>query len=92
LSGLAGLRWSDFYDLFEADRHWFAVMGDACGHGVEAAKLTALARYTLRTEPAHHGAKPREVLLRLHQALIAQHGRRKMLTAALATLRPDPTA
>jgi hypothetical protein len=63
-------------------------MADVCGHGVEAAKLTALARYTLRTEAAHHGAKPREVVLRLHQALITQHGRRKTLAAALATLRP----
>ena len=80
----------DFYDLFEADRHWCAVIGDVCGHGVEAAKLTALARYTLRTEAAHHRAKPREVLLRLHQALIAQHGRGKMLTAILATLDPGP--
>jgi serine phosphatase RsbU (regulator of sigma subunit) len=80
----------DFYDLFEADRHWCAVMGDVCGHGVEAAKLTALARYTLRTEAAHHRAKPREVLIRLHQALIAQHGRGRMLTAVIAMLRPEP--
>ena len=80
----------DFYDLFEADRHWCAVIGDVCGHGVEAAELTALARYTLRTEAAHHRVKPHDVLLRLHQALIAQHGRGKMLTAILATLSPGP--
>lgn len=80
----------DFYDMFEAARHWCAVIGDVCGHGVEAAKLTALARYTLRTEAAHHRAKPREVLLRLHQALIAQHGRGKMLTAIFAALDPGP--
>lgn len=80
----------DFYDLFEAGGHWWAVMGDVCGHGVEAAKLTALARYTVRTEAAHPGATTRDVLLRLHDALIAQHGRTKMLTAALATLLPGP--
>lgn len=78
----------DFYDLFEADGRWWVVMGDVVGHGVEAAKLTALARYTIRTEAAHHGAAPSEVLCRLHQALLAQHQHTKMLTVALATLRP----
>jgi serine phosphatase RsbU (regulator of sigma subunit) len=80
----------DFYDLFEADGHWCAVMGDVVGHGVEAAKLTALARYTIRTEAAHAGVRPSEVLGRLHEAMTAQHGHRKMLTVALATLRPGP--
>jgi serine phosphatase RsbU (regulator of sigma subunit) len=63
-------------------------MGDVCGHGVEAAKLTALARYAIRTEAAHPDATPREVLHRLHDALLAQHGRSKLVTAALALLRP----
>ena len=39
----------DFYDVFEvADDEWFAVMGDVCGKGAGAARLTALTRYTLR--------------------------------------------
>ena len=80
----------DFYDLFEAGAQWWAVMGDVCGHGVEAAKLTALARYTVRTEAAHPGATPSSVLLRLHEALVAQHGYTKLVTAALVTLRPGP--
>lgn len=78
----------DFYDLFEAHGQWWVVMGDVVGHGVEAAKLTALARYTIRTEAAHHGATPSDVLTRLHQALIAQHRHAKMITVALATMRP----
>lgn len=78
----------DFYDLFDAHGQWWVVMGDVVGHGVEAAKLTALARYTIRTEAAHDGATPSEVLTRLHQALIAQHHYTKMLTVALATMRP----
>jgi serine phosphatase RsbU (regulator of sigma subunit) len=78
----------DFYDLFEAHGQWWAVMGDVVGHGVEAAKLTALARYTIRTEAAHSDATPREVLTRLNQALIGQHQHTKMLTVALATMRP----
>lgn len=80
----------DFYDLFEADGQWWAVMGDVCGHGVEAATLTALARYTLRTEAAHPGATPSKVLLWLHDALVAQHSRTKLVTAAVATLRCGP--
>jgi serine phosphatase RsbU (regulator of sigma subunit) len=63
-------------------------MGDVVGHGVDAAKLTALARYTIRTEAAHSDATPSEVLTRLHQALIAQHRHTKMITVALCTLRP----
>lgn len=39
----------DFYDIFEvADGEWFAVMGDVCGKGAGAARLTALTRYSLR--------------------------------------------
>lgn len=39
----------DFYDLFEVrDDEWFAVVGDVCGKGAGAARLTALTRYTLR--------------------------------------------
>ena len=40
----------DFYDLFSvADGHWIAVIGDVCGKGAEAAAVTAMARYTIRT-------------------------------------------
>lgn len=39
----------DFYDIFEVgDGEWFAVMGDVCGKGAGAARLTALTRYSLR--------------------------------------------
>jgi len=39
----------DFYDIFEVrDDEWFAVVGDVCGKGAGAARLTALTRYTLR--------------------------------------------
>jgi PAS domain S-box-containing protein len=40
----------DFYDLFSVGEHrWFAVVGDVCGKGAEAAAVTGLARYTIRT-------------------------------------------
>ena len=39
----------DFYDLFPTQDGWYcAVLGDVCGKGVEAAKVTAMARYTIR--------------------------------------------
>jgi PAS domain S-box-containing protein len=39
----------DFYDAFPTASGWMLVMGDVAGHGAEAAALTALARYTLRS-------------------------------------------
>ena len=40
----------DFYDVFTtAEGQWYLVMGDVCGKGAQAAAVTALARYTLRT-------------------------------------------
>lgn len=39
----------DFYDVFEiAVDDWAVVVGDVCGNGVDAAVVTALARYTCR--------------------------------------------
>jgi PAS domain S-box-containing protein len=39
----------DFYDAFPTEEGWMVVVGDVAGHGAEAAALTALARYTLRS-------------------------------------------
>jgi GAF domain-containing protein/anti-sigma regulatory factor (Ser/Thr protein kinase) len=39
----------DFFDAFPADGGWMLVVGDVAGQGAEAAALTALARYTLRS-------------------------------------------
>jgi PAS domain S-box-containing protein len=39
----------DFYDAFEIPSGWVVVVGDVTGRGPEAAALTSLARYTLRT-------------------------------------------
>ena len=38
----------DFYDLFQTPAGWLAVMGDVTGHGAQAARLTAVARFALR--------------------------------------------
>jgi len=39
----------DFYDVFEVPGGWMVVVGDVAGRGAEAAALTSLSRYTLRT-------------------------------------------
>jgi serine phosphatase RsbU (regulator of sigma subunit)/PAS domain-containing protein len=39
----------DFYDAFPTRDGWMVLLGDVAGQGAEAATLTGLARYTLRT-------------------------------------------
>jgi hypothetical protein len=39
----------DFYDAFEVPGGWVVLVGDVAGRGPEAAALTSLSRYTLRT-------------------------------------------
>ncbi|MGH2981580.1 MAG: SpoIIE family protein phosphatase [Solirubrobacterales bacterium] len=39
----------DFYDVFEGPDGWVVMLGDVEGHGAEAASLTAMVRYTIRT-------------------------------------------
>lgn len=76
----------DFYDLFQArGRWWTAVMGDVCGKGTEAAKVTALARYTLRADAGEH-LSPAAVLDRLNTAMLPQNASR-FLTVVQATFR-----
>ncbi len=48
-AGEGGRVGGDFYDAFETPAGWMVVIGDVGGRGVEAATLTALARYTLRS-------------------------------------------
>jgi serine phosphatase RsbU (regulator of sigma subunit) len=80
----------DFYDLFHVRGPWWStVVGDVCGKGVEAAKVTALARYTLRADAAQH-LWPAAVLQRLNAALLDQRHDDLFLTAAYATFRVTP--
>jgi serine phosphatase RsbU (regulator of sigma subunit) len=39
----------DFYDVFDVRGGWMVLVGDVAGRGPEAAALTSLSRYTLRT-------------------------------------------
>jgi serine phosphatase RsbU (regulator of sigma subunit) len=78
----------DFYDVFECGRaEWALVIGDVCGKGPQAARTTALARYTLRTA-AMQTPRPSEMLQTLHTALRRQLDGREIATACVATVRP----
>jgi len=62
----------DFYDVFStAGDQWFAVIGDVCGKGAEAAAVTALARYTLRAAVVQHRS-PARMLRWLNDAMLRQ--------------------
>jgi serine phosphatase RsbU (regulator of sigma subunit) len=88
-AGAGGELVGDFFDVFQGlDDSWHAVIGDVCGKGVEAAKMTALARYTLRAA-AMHGGAPSAILGELNDALEHQGrgGDGLYLTALVATVR-----
>jgi len=77
----------DFYDVFPTGRNaWGFVMGDVCGKGAEAASLTALARYTIRTA-ALAARKPRRILGTLNEAVLREEGDERYCTVAYARLR-----
>ncbi|MFP5327814.1 MAG: PP2C family protein-serine/threonine phosphatase, partial [Acidimicrobiia bacterium] len=67
---VAGTVGGDFYDLFPlGEGITGAVIGDVCGKGIEAASLTALARYTLRSA-ATHAADPAAILAEVNHILL----------------------
>jgi hypothetical protein len=75
----------DFYDVFSTgEREWFAVMGDVCGKGAEAATVTALARYTIRAAVMRHRS-PAGILRWLNGAMLRQ-GAGRFVTLACARL------
>jgi serine phosphatase RsbU (regulator of sigma subunit)/PAS domain-containing protein len=62
----------DFYDLFNvAEDEWIAVIGDVCGKGAEAAAVTALARYTIRTAAVRRRS-PASILAWLNDSMVRQ--------------------
>jgi serine phosphatase RsbU (regulator of sigma subunit) len=77
----------DFYDVFRTgSATWHAVIGDVCGKGPEAAALTALARYTIRTASTPE-SPPSEVLRTLHESISADRSDLRFCTAALARIQ-----
>src|SRR5829696_7974423 len=77
----------DFYDVFRSGSgSWTAVIGDVCGKGPEAASLTALARYTVRTASSPESS-PSEVLRTLHNSIRSERSDFRFCTAALARIQ-----
>jgi PAS domain S-box-containing protein len=75
----------DYYDVFPtAGGRWWAVLGDVCGKGPEAAALAGAVRYSLRaitmdiTDPA-------TALARLNEVLMAEDWSPRFTTLVLAT-------
>jgi serine phosphatase RsbU (regulator of sigma subunit) len=66
----------DFYDVFSTgEGQWYLVIGDVSGKGAEAAAVTALARYTLRTAAARRRS-PSAILRWVGQAMLDQEAAR----------------
>jgi PAS domain S-box-containing protein len=82
----------DFYDLFSVgEDEWIAVIGDVCGKGAEAAAVTALARYTIRTAAVRRRS-PAAILRWLNDAMMRQDLDGRFCTIAcvhLDTSRPE---
>ncbi len=77
----------DFYDAFQrTPEEWVVVIGDVSGKGPEAAALTALARYTIRSA-ALSDASPANVLRRLNENLMHEE-ESQFITVAVAYLAP----
>ncbi|NEB81900.1 serine/threonine-protein phosphatase [Streptomyces sp. SID14478] len=80
----------DFYDVYPADRddgETFAVLGDVCGKGLEAAVLTGKIRNTVEALLPFAGDHLRMLQL-LNNALLSSHHTR-FATLALASVRRD---
>lgn len=76
----------DFYDVFALDEQcWGLFIGDVQGHGVQAAVLTTLIRYTLRSALLHH-REPGAALTELNTVLLRELRPRRFATVLLTTL------
>jgi serine phosphatase RsbU (regulator of sigma subunit)/ketosteroid isomerase-like protein len=78
----------DFYDAFRIAGGWMVVIGDVTGRGAQAASVTALARYTLRTAAALTG-DPVIALETLNRDLLMRSGAALCSVAAMA-IDEDP--
>jgi serine phosphatase RsbU (regulator of sigma subunit) len=79
----------DFFDVIALDEGFMAIVGDVTGKGVEAAALTALARYTLATA-ARFDPSPSAVVRLLNEVLL-ERSDVSLLTVACAHVVPTRT-
>jgi serine phosphatase RsbU (regulator of sigma subunit) len=82
----AELVGGDFYDAFAvSDGRWAIVVGDVCGKGAEAAAVTAMARWTLRSL-ASWSVGPDEALRFLNRAMLGEDLEGRFITVAYLLL------
>lgn len=87
--GEANVVGGDFYDLINTvEDGWVCAIGDVRGKGVEAASVTALARYTIRAVTMKDD-RPSEVLAALNEAMLRQLSEDRFCTAACVRLEPQ---
>ena len=76
----------DFYDIFHLNANrWGLAIGDVRGRGPEAAAVTALARYTIRTAALLH-REPAEVLGVVNEAIHRDEDDERFCSAVFAIL------
>jgi serine phosphatase RsbU (regulator of sigma subunit) len=82
----AELVGGDFYDVFAvSDGRWAIIVGDVCGKGAEAAAVTAMARWTLRSL-ASWSVGPDEALRFLNRAMLGEDLAGRFITVAYLLL------
>jgi sigma-B regulation protein RsbU (phosphoserine phosphatase) len=80
----------DFYDVFPlGDDRWGIAIGDVCGKGPEAARLTALLRHSIRTA-AMLDADPAHVLSVANTALLHGDADGRFASAVYGSLTAQP--
>ncbi len=77
----------DFYDVFKVPGGWLLVIGDVTGRGAQAASVTSVARYTLRTA-AMLADDPLVALSTLNRALL-ERGDAALCSLAAVTISED---
>lgn len=78
----------DFYDVFRVPGGWMLAIGDVTGRGAQAASITAVARYTLRTA-ALLSDDPLTAVTTLNRTLLAR-GDAALCTLVAVTIGENP--
>jgi serine phosphatase RsbU (regulator of sigma subunit) len=88
----AELVGGDFYDAFAvSDGRWAVIVGDVCGKGAQAAAVTAMARWTLRSL-ASWSVSPDEALRFLNRAMLGEDLQERFITVAYLLLTVEDGA
>lgn len=87
-AGEGELVGGDFYDVFTVgEDQWAVVVGDVCGKGHQAAALTAMARWTLRSL-AGAPVQPADALRFLNRSMLSLNLGGRFITMAYLLVEP----